>query len=35
MSEDEFRARLAELGVEFAGADSMPTTTTVVGTPGG
>jgi hypothetical protein len=35
MSEDEFRARLAELGAEFIGADSVGTTTTVIGTPGG
>jgi hypothetical protein len=35
MSEDEFRARLAELGAEFIGADSVGVTTTVVGEPGG
>jgi hypothetical protein len=35
MSEDEFRARLAELGAEFIGAESVGVTTTVVGEPGG
>lgn len=35
MSEDEFRARLAELGAEFVDADSEATTTTVVSEPGG
>jgi hypothetical protein len=35
MSEDEFRAWLAELGAEFIGADSVGVTTTVVGEPGG
>jgi hypothetical protein len=34
-SEDEFRARLAELGVEFIGADSAGVTTTIEGAPGG
>lgn len=35
MSEDEFRARLAELGAEFVGAESVGVTTTVVSGPGG
>jgi hypothetical protein len=35
MSEDEFRARLTELGAEFIGAESMGVTTTVVSGPGG
>ncbi len=35
MSEDEFRARLAELGAEFIGAESVGVTTTVVSGPGG
>jgi hypothetical protein len=35
MSEDEFRARLAELGAEFIGAESAGVTTTVVSGPGG
>lgn len=35
MPEDEFRARLAELGAEFVEPDSMGSTTTMVGTPGG
>jgi hypothetical protein len=35
MSEDEFRARLAELEAEFIGAESVGVTTTVVSGPGG
>lgn len=35
MSEDEFLARLSELGAEFIGPDDPMTTTTVIGTPGG
>ena len=35
MPEDEFRARLEELGAEFIGANSAGVTTTIEGAPGG